>query len=302
MTCILITGSSGLVGRALRLELEAREIKVRGLDLRAEKNSEKGDVRDQERVRAAFDNIQGVVHLAAVSRVVWAEKDPDLCQQTNINGLRNVLNAAKRCTPAPWFIFASSREVYGQPERLPATEDSPLRPMNIYGRSKVEGERLVLAAAHEGLRASILRLSNVYGSTRDHADRVVTAFARGAVLGQALRVDGAEHTFDFTHLDDTIRGIIALIEHLTKGGHLPPPLHLVTGYPTTLGQLAELATQIAGSASRVEHAPPRSFDVARFYGCPERARAFLGWSPRIRLQEGLKRLILDFRDELGLAY
>ncbi|MDC3956927.1 NAD-dependent epimerase/dehydratase family protein [Polyangium jinanense] len=298
---ILITGSCGLVGSALRSALEARGIDVIGLDTQAT-GADAGDVRDVERVRAAVAHCHGVIHLAAVSRVLWGERDPELCWATNVAGLCNVIDSARRRTNPAWLIFASSREVYGQPEVLPASEDTPLCPVNVYGRSKVEGERLVEAARREGLRGAIIRLSNVYGSTRDHADRVVPAFARMAVLSRPLRVDGAEHTFDFTHIDDVTRGIVGLVDHLASGADAPPPIHFVSGQPTTLGQLAALSIDLAGTRSAIQHAPPRTFDVSRFYGCPDRARDLLGWQPRVTLREGLARLIRDFRPELGTAH
>lgn len=295
---ILITGSEGLVGTALRRLLEARGLHVVGLDLLA-RNAEEGDVRDAERVRTAVAGCDGIVHLAAVSRVVWAERDPETCWSTNVGGLHNVVDAAMDRACPPWLVFASSREVYGQPESLPVTEDAPLRPVNVYGRSKVEGERIVGVARRNGLRAAIVRLSNVYGSTSDHADRVVPAFARAAARGDALRVEGAEHTFDFTHIDDAARGILALIEILVAGESAPPPIHLLTGQPTTLGQLAELAVRLAGAGSAVEQAPPRSFDVSHFYGSPALARELLHWTPHTGIHEGLARLIEDFQAERG---
>ena len=297
---ILITGSEGLVGSALRAALEARGTEVAGLDVRGAGDDE-GDVRDAERIRQAIAGCCGIVHLAAVSRVVWGERDPETCWAVNVGGLRNVLAAAAtvraKSSGRPWVVFASSREVYGQPNRLPATEDTPLRPINVYGRSKVEGERLVEAARGEGLRTAIVRLSNVYGSTRDHADRVVPAFARGAVLGSVLRVEGADHTFDFTHIDDTTRGIVALIDLLADGKTQPPPVHLLTGQPFSLGQLAALAADLAGTGTTITQAPPRSFDVSRFHGDPARARTLLGWVPHVEIQQGLARLIHDFRLE-----
>ena len=292
---ILITGSEGLIGSALRASLEARGREVAGLDLRGVE-SEEGDVRDPRRVLDAIDGCRGVVHLAAVSRVVWGERDPEKCWGTNAGGLRNVLEAADSRTPRPWILFASSREVYGQPHRLPATEDTPLRPVNVYGRSKVEGERLVGQARDRGLRAATVRLSNVYGSARDHADRVVPAFARAAVSGNPIRMEGTECTFDFTHIDDTVRGMATLIDRL-ENGQAPPPVHLLTGVPTTLRELAALAMALAGARTMVVEAPPRSFDVARFHGDPSRARELLRWAPRIALRDGLERLVRDLRAE-----
>ena len=208
MNRILVTGSKGLIGSALRAQIEGHGREVVGLDLRGA-GSEKGDVRDAQRIRGLIDRCLGVIHLAAVSRVAWAERDQEGCWSSNVGGLRNIieaLEAADRQTQRPWLVFASSREVYGQPDQLPATEDTPLRPINVYGRSKVEGERLVNEAIGRGLRAATVRLSNVYGSVDDHADRVIPAFARAAVSGTTLRVDGAECAFDFTHIDDTIPG------------------------------------------------------------------------------------------------
>ena len=290
---ILVTGSEGLVGRALRARLEARGNETVGLDLRGS-GSEYGDVRNPDRVSEAIVGCRGVVHLAAVSRVVWAERAPDDCRSTNIGGLRRVLEAAFEQPVPPWVIFASSREVYGQPQRLPATEDAPLSPVNVYGRSKVEGERLVEEARASGLRAATVRLSNVYGSALDHANRVVPAFARAAVEGSGIRIDGAECTFDFTHIDDTVRGMVAAMDRLEAGETLPP-IHLLTGTPTTLRELAAMATALAIKSVPVVEAPLRPFDVSRFHGDPSRAREVLDWVPRVALREGLERLVLDFR-------
>ena len=292
---ILITGSEGLIGSALRAVLTARSWEIVGLDLRGS-GSERGDIRTPERVREAVAGCDGIVHLAAVSRVVWAEHDPERCWATNVGGIRNVLEAAGERTPRPWLLFASSREVYGQPERLPATEDTALRPVNVYGRSKAEGERLVEEAAARGPHTSTVRLSNVYGSARDHVDRVVPAFARAAATGSVIRMDGAGCTFDFTHIDDAVRGMVALIDRLEKGQPMPT-VHLLTGRPTTLGELAAMANAAAAKTVPVVEAPARSFDVARFHGDPSRARRLLGWTPRVEFQAGFERLVEDLRVE-----
>ena len=120
---ILITGSEGLIGSALRASLEACGREIVGLDLRGAGNDD-GDVRDPRRVRDAIADCRGVVHLATVSRVIWGERDPEDCWNTNVRGVCNVIEAAYEQALRPWIIFASSREVYGQPHCLPATEDS----------------------------------------------------------------------------------------------------------------------------------------------------------------------------------
>lgn len=291
---VLLTGSCGLVGRALARRFEAEGVRVAGLDLRAA-GADQGDVCDPASVARALRGCDGVVHLAAVSRVVWGEHDPDLCWRTNVEGLRNVLRCAAASPGRPWLVFASSREVYGAAEGLPATEQCPLRPLNVYGRSKVEGERLVAEARREGVRACTIRLSNVFGDPADHPDRVVPAFARAAAEGKPLRVDGAQVTLDFTHLDDVCRGIAAVTGLLREGGEPPGPIHFVTGTPTSLGELAALAVRVAGTSSVVWRSEPRRFDVERFFGSPARAKELLGWAPEVGLEEGVRRLVSAFR-------
>jgi UDP-glucose 4-epimerase len=289
---VLVTGAAGLLGTALTQTLRAVGYEVAELDLRATRHG-RGDVRDPDALLRALAGCSGVVHLAAISRVVWGERDPGACWSTNVEGTGAVLAAAK--ARGQWVLFASSREVYGTAHHLPVMEDTPLAPVNIYGRSKVAGEQLVAAAGADGLAVGIVRLSNVYGrTTTDHVDRVVPAFARAAAHGTPLRVDGATHTFDFTHLDDVVRGLIGVIEQLGMG-ESTPPIHFVSEQPTTLHELAKLAVTLARSDSPIVFGPERTYDVARFHGCGERARRILGWEPRVALSDGLERLINDFR-------
>lgn len=287
---ILVTGSEGLIGTALRRQLHIEGIRTRRFDLQ----QQGCDVLHRERLVEAARGCAGIVHLAAVSRVVWGERDPERCWRTNVEGTQNVLFAAQQSTLRPWVIFASSREVYGTADRLPAHEDMPIRPVNVYGRSKAAAEQLCMAARVDGLRTAILRLSNVYGRTQDHQDRVVPCFARQAALGEVMHIEGSDNVFDFTHVDDTIAGIVALIQRLFADAPSPPPIQLLTGRPTSLRQLAEHACRAGGGRSTFLEAPSRAFDVARFYGDPRRAYEILRWRPRIQIEEGVARLVREF--------
>lgn len=299
MPKILITGSSGLIGRALIPLLSQQHFQHIAFDKAyPKKHPSYGDITDIATLRRAMSDCVGVINLAAVSRVIWGEQDPELCRLTNFQGVQNVLQVALEQANPPWVIFSSSREVYGQPESLPVHEDMPLQPMNVYARAKRDAEQAVLAARQQGLQTAIVRLSNVYGCTQDHVDRVVPAFARAAALGRAMRVDGWKHTFDFTHVSDTARGIFALIERLQAGARDLPPIHLLTGQPTTLGQLATLANRLGQGTSTINEAQERDFDVARFYGNPSRAEKLLDWSAKVSIEQGLKQLIADFSNEL----
>lgn len=295
MKHILVTGGHGLVGTALAATLPRHGLAVHQMDIRAPGAETRGDTRSPSDVARYIHACDGIIHLAAISRVVWAENEPDQCWRTNVDGTRAVLEAATQSARRPWVIFASSREIYGQADILPVTEDTLPRPVNVYGRSKVAGEALVEEARAKGMRACTIRLSNVYGRASDHVDRVVPAFARAAALGRPLRVEGAGHTFDFTHIDDVAHGICRLALLLDGGASPPPPIQFVSGVATTLGELADLAVRLAGSASPRVEAPPRSFDVSRFFGDHTRASDLLGWRPQIPLNDGLARLIQDIR-------
>lgn len=289
---VLITGSRGLIGSALATAGSAAGFQITPFDIRGSGVAH-GDILDRDRLADATRSCIGIVHLAAVSRVIDGERDPDECWNTNVEGTRNVVQAALASPNRPWIIYGSSREVYGQPDSLPTPESAPRRPVNIYGRSKIAAEDICNEAP---LNTVILRFSNVFGTTSDHADRVVPAFARQAGLNLPIRVDGSDHVFDFNHVSDTVAGILAVIESLQAGRTLPP-IHFVTGQPTTLGELAALAIELAGTNPPVREAPPRSFDVSRFYGDRSRAKELLGWEPRVALRDGLRQLIQAFRAE-----
>ena len=287
---ILITGSEGLIGSALVSALRGRGDPVRRLDLRCAAPGERGDVRDPAAVAEALRGCRGVVHLAAVSRVVEAERDPDRCWSTNVDGTAHLIAAALRAAEEPWLLLASSREVFGDAGAAAVTEDTPIAPVNAYGRSKAAAEALVAPARAAGLAASIVRMSNVYGPGPDHPDRVVPAFVAAAARGEPLRVDGGDRAFDFTHVDDVIRGLLRLTGELDRR-RPPPPIHLITGTSTSLGALARLTVELAGSASRIQEASPCPEHVAGFRGDPDRAAALLDWHPEVSLREGLARLL-----------
>jgi UDP-glucose 4-epimerase len=292
---ILITGSCGLVGRAMSRALAREGYLVRGFDPVAPTTFDRGDVRDAHGIRAALEGIDGVLHLGAVSRVVWGQRDPEHCHATNVEGTRNVLAAAATASSRPWVVVASSREVYGQASSLPVTEDAPRQPMNVYARSKLAAEEIAQAAARDGVRVAVVRLSNVYGCALDHRDRVVPAFTRAAADGTTIRVEGADRLYDFTHIDDVARGLTSLV-HLLDASMSPPPIHFVSGTGTTLGELAGLVSDIANTRCDITPAPPRDYDVARFVGDPARAEELLGWRAAVPLRDGLARLISSFRE------
>jgi nucleoside-diphosphate-sugar epimerase len=288
---ILITGSRGLIGSATAKRLKSAGHAVRTFDV---SDDLKQDICSPSALSKALEGVVGVIHLAAVSRVVWAQADPEKTWTTNVEALEGLLTAARAMPMPPWMVFASSREVYGEPTSLPVAESAPLVPLNVYARSKVAGETMVRAAAADGLVANVARFSNVYGCIDDHHDRVVPAFARAAAKAGVMRIEGANHMFDFTHIADVARGLHLLVDATAAGERLDP-VHFVTGEGTTLGQLADIAVRTGDGRVRQELAPPRNYDVARFTGDPRRAQETLGWTAEIGLAEGFAGLVDAFR-------
>ena len=284
---ILVTGSEGLIGRHVSLALKASGHDVRAFDLA---RSAAEDVRSPAALAQALPGVTGVVHLAAVSRVVEAQRNPGGCNATNVDAFGELLRLCLDRQPRPWVIFVSSREVYGAQSVLPVPEDATLKPMNVYARSKVRGEDMTAAAAAAGLHTNICRLSNVFGCPLDHPDRVAMAFAAAAAWGGVARVDGLHCTFDFTAVADVADGLCRLVEATIAGERLPP-VHLVSGRGTTLGELATMAQRLSRRAVEIVEAPARTYDVPHFIGDPTRAHALLGWRARTSVDSGLGNLV-----------
>ncbi len=293
---ILITGSEGLIGRALSERLKKINLEVIHFDKKFPiTHPYYGDILNGDKLENAVKDCVGVIHLAAVSRVIWGEKDPELCWKTNYEGTQSVIESALLSPKKPWILYASSREVYGNPSLLPATEETPWKPINIYGESKVAAEKAILEARANELNTAIVRYSNVYGSLHDHHDRVIPAFCKAAALGNPIRVDGSSNTFDFTYIDDVVEGTLKIISLLNENKENLSPFHLTTGKETSLREAAELANKIGKKQSEIIEAPPRNYDVPNFYGNSTKTRNILGWKPMVGIEEGIERLTRLFQ-------
>ncbi len=292
---LFITGSHGLVGTALVIACRSRGHDVVPFDIVRVDAPCAEDICDPSLLALRMADCDGIIHLAAISRVAWGEERPDLCERTNVEGTHAVTEAALASPARPWLVFASSREVYGNPASSLVRESDPVAPVNVYGRSKAQGEELIEQGRAAGLRAAIIRLSNVYGGPRDHPDRAVPSLLTRALAGDDLVITGGDNYFDFVHVDDVVAGLLAVIDRLAAGEAVSPPIHLTTGIATSLRALAQQSLDIAGGTSRIIEAPARSFDVAGFCGDPARAMDLLGWGAQVDLRAGLWRLAGDLR-------
>ena len=237
-------------------------------------------------------SVDGIVHLAAVSRVVWGYENPRECVDINIDGTANILEATRMSVKKPWVIFGSSREVYGEAKTLPVTEDFPKIVQNIYGATKIAGEMLCEQYHKDyGLNIGILRFSNVYGSKYDQLDRVIPKFILRASKNLDLIIQGGNQLFDFTHINDTVNGIKLMIEKISTNSSYFDRFHILTGKATSLQDLAKYIIDAAGSNSNIRYTDARPYDVLKFYGNYSKAKKLLGYEPKIDIKKGVKMTV-----------
>ena len=216
---IFVTGSSGTIGTALCEALMEKGYEVVGIDIKQNKWSEKvdgitiiSDLRDRNFFRKLSDDFDMVIHLAANARVYNLVKNPILARD-NFEMLFNILEFS-RLKNIDRFIFASSREVYGNSDKIFHKEDEAYvkNCESPYTATKIGGEALA-HSYHQcyGIDFLIPRFSNVYGRY-DDSDRVIPVFIARARQNEDLIVFGKEKLLDFTFIDDCVDGIMKSIE------------------------------------------------------------------------------------------
>ena len=304
---ILITGSSGLIANAIIPLLETDGHVIRRFDIRPSPSNNNTsfmaeDITDSKTRQNAIKDIDGVIHLAAVSRVLDAEQNPAKCFDINVKGTISLLSDLAKLDNPPWIIYGSSREVYGSASTIPVSEEQSLKPVNIYAESKAASEFMIRNYARLTKNpAVILRFSNVYGSIHDHATRVIPAFVQASVTGNEIHIDGENHTFDFTHVDDTAKAIRAAVEHIEDERLTGiETINVVSGKGTTLKQLAILVKSLSSKDIPITRGKPRDFDVDHFIGDPSHLEDVLGIRCDTPLSIGIERLMNDFKASINI--
>ena len=232
-----------------------------------------GDIRDVHVVADAVSGADVVYHLAAQATVMGAATNIDYTFSTNVDGTYNVLKAAaeagvRRC------VFASSREVYGEPVGLPVDESHPLLSINIYGASKVAGEALCRAFTRETkVATSVLRLANVYG-IRDFG-RVIPHWIQEAREGRELLVYGGDQIIDFIWVGQVAQALL----RAGSSDLLLPPINVASGTGTKILDLARRIGQLTRVTPRIQILPRRSIEVTRYIGNTDRMTQLLGLLP-----------------------
>jgi nucleoside-diphosphate-sugar epimerase len=223
----LVTGGAGYVGSIVVDELLSRGHRVRAVDslLHGSVPSlllawghegfefARGDVRDRSFVQAALEDVDRVVHLAAIVGDPACAREPALAEEVNRGATVALLEDA-RSAGVDRFVFASTCSNYGKLEGDDyATEEFELAPVSLYAETKVAAELDVLAAAYGGLTPTCMRLATVFGtSPRMRFDLTVNEFTRELALDQDLVVYGEQFWRPYIHVRDAARAIVAVLE------------------------------------------------------------------------------------------
>lgn len=220
--------------------------------------------------------------------------DPVEDASRNILGTLNLMEAARRASEPPRFIFSSTGgAVYGDLSTPPNVEADPKNPDSPYGIAKLSVEYyLAYYSRLHGLSTLSLRYANVYGPRQDlHGEAgVVAMFARRMLDGMPLRVFGdGEQTRDYVYVGDVARAnVLAATAVLSQGGAVDSrAMNIGTGIPSSVLTLAATMQRVAGSTLPIEFAPPRPGEQQRSFVSIARAREALEWAPLVSLEAGI---------------
>jgi UDP-N-acetylglucosamine 4-epimerase len=319
----LVTGAAGFIGSHLVQTLLATGHQVRGLDNFATGRREnlddvlaavgpdaarafefvEGDIRDLETCRAACVGVTHVLHQAALGSVPRSIADPIRTHESNVDGFLNILVAA-RDADVTRFVYASSSSVYGDHPALPKVEGVIGAPLSPYALSKrVNEEYARIFAARYGMSVTGLRYFNVFGPRQDPDGPYAAVIPKwiGALLNQescTINGDG-ETSRDFCFVDNVVQAnlLAASAPDSEVRGEV---FNIACGDRTTLNELyASIAGHVADHCGKEvappTYAPPRDGDVQHSCADITKARTRLGYEPRVRVGEGLRRSVDWYR-------
>ena len=294
---ILITGSSGSIGTRLFEKLLAEGRDVYGADLVQNRwhpdlneRTTIVDLRDRVQMQEKLPmDVDVVVHLAANARVYDLIESPTLARD-NFETTFNILEFV-RAQPRTKLVFASSREVYGNADRVAHSEDNVQVQFceSPYAASKLAGEALVFSYGKcYGLDFVTLRFSNVYGMY-DTSERIIPLFISRCKKGEDLVIYGEDKVLDFTYIDDCVAGILSAID-------VSVPLsnnvyNIANGEGTRLLDLAHMLQEYVGRANNVIVQENRTGEVVHYVADIARAKKDLGYSPQVSLEDGLRKAV-----------
>jgi UDP-glucose 4-epimerase len=314
---VLITGGLGFIGSNLArrlVELGAQVTLVDSLDpeyggnrfnLQGIENRVRvniSDVRDRDSLQAHIAGQNFLFNLAGQTSHLDSMEDPFTDLEINCSAQLSILETCRRVNPQIRVVFASTRQIYGRPEKLPVDERHRLSPVDVNGINKMAGEFYhILYNDVYDLAASALRLTNTYGPRmriKDARQTFVGIWIRRLLEGQPIEVWGGAQRRDFTYVDDCVDALLLAAARREARGRV---FNLGGNEVVTLGELAKLLVELNGGGEYVQREFPadrKRIDIGDYYADDSLIRATLGWEPRVSLKDGLSRTLEFFRTNL----
>jgi UDP-glucose 4-epimerase len=293
MSRILVTGGSGFIGSHVVDKLAEAGFEPRIYDLRPSPHHESGsidtvigDLLDGEALRAAMEDCEAAVHLAAYADVGVVAEQPVSAEECNSRGTMAVLEAAR--ATGTRVVYGSTIWVYGASGHGEIDEDSPIGlPDHLYTASKLAGEMYCTSYSElYDVPITILRFGIPYGP-RARPTAVIPIFVSKALRGEALTIAGdGLQTRRFVYVEDLADGVVAAVERGAEGR----VYNLAGNETVTIRELAEVVSGLVGD-TEILHTPGRSGDFGGAVISNERAAKELGWRASTPLREGVRRYL-----------
>ena len=313
----LITGGLGFIGSNLArqlVELGARVTlvdslvpeyggnlaNVTGIEDRVRVNI--SDVRDEHSMRYLVRGQDYLFNLAGQTSHADSMANPYTDLEINCRAQLSILEACRKNNPGIKVVFASTRQIYGKPDRVPVDESHLLRPVDVNGINKMAGEWYhTLYNNVYGIRTCSLRLTNTIGPrmrVKDARQTFLGVWIRLLVEGKPFEVWQGSQLRDFTYVDDAVEAFLLAAASEEANGQV---FNLGGDCVISLKDLADLLVRVNGGgeyAIRSFPADRQRIDIGDYYADFSRIRARLGWQPEVRLSEGLTRTLAFYRERL----
>ena len=299
----LVTGGAGFIGSHIVEELLRGGAFVRVFDnlstgkrenlasFQGDLEIQVGDLRDADAIKAATQSMDLVFHLAAFISVPQSMLEPDNCFAINVAGTATLLEAARQAGVRK-VVLSSSTAVYGNPDRFPTDEQTPVSPLSPYALSKYVNELYArLYTQTFGLPVTALRYFNVYGPRQNPNSAYAAAisiFAQRLVNGEPISIYGdGKQSRDFIFVKDVVHANL-----LAAGSDVSGDVfNICTGHETSLLDLLEELSEVSPNLPEVRFEAPRLGDIYRSLGNPEKAASALGFRAQTPLAEGLAQTV-----------
>ncbi len=315
---ILVTGGAGFIGSNLVKALlsDDRTSKIRVLDnfatgfLKNIKPFEshpkfefiEGDIRNYDVCRAAVEDIDLISHQAALGSVPRSIKDPLTTHAVNLSGTLHIFNAAIE-NNIKRVVFASSSSVYGDNPQLPKLEQNIGLPLSPYAATKYMTEVYASVFAHNFPFEYIgLRYFNIYGPNQDPHGAyaaVIPLFFKAAIEENPPIINGdGSNSRDFTYVDNAVEAnILALFTDRTEA--VNQVFNIACAERTTLTELWQNIKTISGCSTDASYGPNRPGDIPHSLASIEKAQILLGYTGKIKLNEGLTKAFEFYKHQLN---